>query len=143
MPPPEMTSQQQAELYALDAATRLGVRLGLQRLTLVGDNRAMLHLVGTMRPALRNQTLVRTVRRIRNRLLWSGLLLHLMWCPSALQPADPLSRCDISVPAATWRAATEASRRWDTMCDLWHGVEHVHTTQLRSVQPSAAAVADS
>ena len=93
--PMEIMSQQTAELFAFDSATRLAVRLGWRALTYVGDNTAVLHLVLRLRPSLQNQVIVKLIRRIRNRLLWSRLTVHLVWVPSPLQPADALSRCPL------------------------------------------------
>ena len=128
--PPEVATQQQAELYALDVATRLGTRLGLPYLTIVGDNQAMLQVLLHLRPSLGNQTMVRVARRIRNRLLWSGLLVHALWCPTALQPADPLSRWDPGSDPSSWHATFQASERWDLMCTFWATLQHLGSTQL-------------
>ena len=91
--PDTIISQQQAELFAIDAATRLAVRLGWSHMTYVGDNTAALQVVHSMKPTLRHLEYTRLTRRIRNRLLWSGLTVALLWVPSAFQPADALSRC--------------------------------------------------
>ena len=112
--PGDVVSQQEAELYALDAATRLAVRLGWSHLTYVGDNSAALHVVRTMRPYLRNERYVRLVRRIRNRLLWSGLTVALIWVPSCLQPADPLSRCPLTAPGMQ-RGTLDCMHLWETL----------------------------
>ena len=42
--PPEIHSQQEAELFAIDAATRLAVRLGMKDLTIIGDNMGALYM---------------------------------------------------------------------------------------------------
>jgi hypothetical protein len=94
--PLTVTTQQIAELFSLDCATRLATRLGWSHLTLIGDNLGSLQLLLSFRPTLSNQTLVKTLRRIHNRLLWSGLTLALLWVPSTLQPADFPSRCPLS-----------------------------------------------
>ena len=134
--PPDVVTQLQAELYGLDVGTRLAVRLGLSRVTIVGDNKGMNHLLLGFRPDLGNQTNVQTLRRVRNRLLWSGLLVHVVWCPSALQRADPLSRCQVDEPASVARAACAAHSLWDKLCHFWHGTEHMGTVQLRRPNPS-------
>ena len=48
--PPDITNQQTSELYAIDAATRWAIRLGVTTFTLCGDNKGALHLVSSMRP---------------------------------------------------------------------------------------------
>jgi hypothetical protein len=69
-------------------------------MTYVGDNMAALQVVHSMKPTMRLLEYTRLTRRIRNRLLRSGLTVALLWVPSAFQPADALSRCtgeDISI----------------------------------------------
>ena len=127
--PEEVTNQQEAELYAFDATTRVAVRLGWQHLTYVGDNAGMLALAISMRPPLRCPKLVTMIRRIRNRLLWSGLCVCLLWVPSCLQPADPLSRCSMQIGSRT-TSILQAQARWQTLltclaCCRYLGHSHV------------------
>ena len=112
--PPDTLSQQQAELFAIDAATRLAVRLGWRHITYVGDNAAALHLLLSLRPRLSCAPLLRLCRRIRNRLLWSGLCVAAVWVPSALQPADGPSRT-LLLPHHVSVAALSALDTWDRL----------------------------
>ena len=89
--PHEVANQQIAKLFALDAATRVAARLGWTKCTYVGDNAASLQMVHTMRPSLHNTVICQILRRIRNRLLWTAMTVHLLWVPSGLQPGDPSS----------------------------------------------------
>ena len=71
--PAEVRTQQQAELYGLDCATRLAVRLGWNAVSVITYSQAAGHLLLSLRPTLRNQTLTQCLRRIRNRLLvWAA-----------------------------------------------------------------------
>lgn len=125
--PPEVLSQQQAELFAADAATRLATRLGWTQLTLVGDNKAALYLLHSLRPNLQVPTMVHILRRILNRLLWSGLRAHLIWVPTDLQPADGPSRATIGDSHSVRDALREADTRWHALLTnptalAYHGV---------------------
>ncbi len=74
--PTEIASQQMAELFAIDCATCLSVRLGLSYITYVGDNTSALQTVLSLRPTLTNPVATRITRRIFNRLLWSPLAFN-------------------------------------------------------------------
>ena len=115
--PPEITTQQQAELFAADAALRLSVRLGFPHVTLIGDNSGSLYSLESLRGILAAQQWIRILRRITNRLLWSGLCVHLLWVPSALQPADPISRAKHTNLSNCQNALRTAHQKWST---LWH-----------------------
>ena len=123
--PPQVTNQQQAELYALDAASRWAVRLGTSEITFVGDNLGVLHMAASLRPALSSAIACTTVRRILNRARWSGLRAHLLWTPSGLQPADPLSRCDRGSNTSTSDALAEVARRWSIIAATPHLCEYI------------------
>jgi hypothetical protein len=111
--PAFITTQQSAELFALDAATRLAVRLRWHHATIIGDNSGALYTLESLRPQLSNSVNSTTTRRIFNRLLQSGLFCHLLWAPTAFMPADAASRFQLlpgtSLPQlfqktlATWK----------------------------------------
>lgn len=89
----------------------------------MGDNRAALFLLSSLRPNLHVTTIVLILRRIYNRLLWTGLQAHLVWVPSHLQPADGPSRATHQDTHAVRAAARDAERRWDLLManpGLWH-----------------------
>ena len=127
--PPEIQSQQAAELYAIDATTRLATRLGMQQLTLVGDNLGAIYLTLSLRTPLSSLPLCRTLRRIYNRLLWSKLTLHLVWVPSALQPADPPSRACPMAPTIH-NVAKQSRDRWLLLLQHLDAAWFMGTTQL-------------
>jgi hypothetical protein len=110
--PPFISSQQQAELFAADAATRLAVRLGYSQITLIGDNSSVLYALERSKAILSIHPWTQTLRRICNRLIWCGLTVHLVWTPSHNQPADPISRADPSDPASLASLASDALCRW-------------------------------
>ena len=114
--PDYVTSQQAAELYAIDAATRLAVRLGLHHVSLFGDNLGALHIFRTLRPPISSPALLTTTRRIANRLRWSNLRAHLLWVPSGTQPADPLSRCLRECPISLTQYIILTKTRWYILC---------------------------
>lgn len=121
--PDYILTQQQAELFAADAATRLAARLGWSQLTLIGDNRAALYLLDSMRPNLQVDQLVRVLRRIYNRILWTGMRAHLLWVPSHLQPADGPSRASPLDTHQVRDAMRDADRRWDLLMNTPRGWE--------------------
>lgn len=111
--PPQVVTQQAAELFAVDAATRLATRLGWTQYTYVGDNTAALAITTNLRPPLYNAVMTNITRRIRNRLLWTNSQVHLVWVPSFLQPADPPSRANPL--CTTEHVDREAAERWDLL----------------------------
>ena len=119
--PPSITTQQQAELFAADAATRLAVRLGYHSVSLIGDNTGALHALESLRAPLSLHSWVQLLRRIHNRLLWSGLHVHLLWTPTSLQPADPISRLSQLSPISIQTALLSARRTWISL---------LHTTSV-------------
>jgi hypothetical protein len=110
--PQYIRNQQTAELYALDAATRWATRLGVNTITLIGDNLGALHLLNSMRPPVASHHIVQIIRRILNRARWSQLRAQLLWVPSGIQPADPISRCDPNSEFSTTEAILDTCRRW-------------------------------
>ena len=113
--PHEVANQQIAELFALDAATRVAARLGWTECTYVGDNAASLQMVHTMRPSLHNTVMCQILRRIRNRLLWTAMTVHLLWVPSGLQPGDPSSRCPSLTAPTLAQMEHDTWNRWNNL----------------------------
>ena len=129
--PSSVRTQQQAEFYAVDASLRLATCLGYHAITFVGDNQAALHLLLSLRPTLSNQSITTTARRVRNSLIWTGLLVHAVWCPSGVQAADPASRCDISNPAELAALPFHCSTRWDSLLVASEALRIMGPVQLR------------
>jgi len=113
--PPWVQSQQVAEFFAFDVATRLATRLGWSSFTYFGDNLGTCWLAVNLRPALSNRPLSILVRNLLNRCLWSRMGVHVVHCPSALQPADPLSRCNPTDSTSVLEAVRSAHRIWTAL----------------------------
>lgn len=90
--PDTSISQQGAELLAIEHALHFCHHVGISTASIIGDNRASLHLATTFTPSLSNPHICRTLRRMLHFIQWTHIRAHLLWCPSQLQPADPISR---------------------------------------------------
>ena len=90
--PPWVVTQQAAELFAAVKAVTLAAYRKDKSFHLYIDNHAAIHslLRGKARSLLIPQN--RLLRRLNYVLLWSGIVAALHYVPSALNPADPLSR---------------------------------------------------
>lgn len=126
--PPYVSSQQQAEYFALDYATNLAVRLHWNSLTYIGDNMGVCYIATNLRPQLSSPVLCTITRRILNRLLWSKLNTHILWCASQNQPADPISRIPFS--RDHHQAVTTASELWDHLCTSFSVVKYIGILSL-------------
>ena len=113
--PPWVQSQQQAELFGFDCATRLAARLGWDHLHLLGDNSGSLYLLESFRPTLRVGPIVSTCRRLFNRLVHCGLQVFLVWVPTALMPADHPSRFSLTPGCHLPDLVTRVLSSWDLM----------------------------
>lgn len=85
-------SLQVAEFFTLIRAFRIAVFQGYGSVTLVGDNLASLVCFQKLAGLKGSPRLRRSLRRLFN--LWWRLdvVVHLFWVPTALNPADPVSR---------------------------------------------------
>ena len=88
-------NQQVAELMGVAWAVRLAVRLGWRLVTVFADS-----LVGIAQVrGLRASSGLRTQLRVLRALTWvlhnTGILVKLVWVPSVLHPADPMSRITV------------------------------------------------
>ena len=85
-------NQQEAELQGVAWAVRLACRFGWRAVTIFTDNMA----AGYQAVGLRAKTWLRRQMRVLRALVWqlavSGMVVRFVWVPSALEPADPLSR---------------------------------------------------
>ena len=54
----------------------------------------------------------RVLRGIAHQLRRSGLIVHVVYIPSEMQPADPLSRVGENTPEAVENATCQALVRW-------------------------------
>ena len=90
--PAWVRSQQTAELFGLLASIRLAFRLGMPFCTIVGDNLASMYTMLHFRPYRTVPDTVPPIRSLFNMLWNRDFSIHLYYCPSILQPADPISR---------------------------------------------------
>ena len=85
-------NQQEAELQGVAWAIRLACRFGWRAVTIFTDSTA----AGYQAVGLRAKTWLKRHMRVLRLLVWqlavSGMVVRFLWVPSALQPADPVSR---------------------------------------------------
>ena len=116
-PPARFASQQTTELRGLAWAVRFAVRTGHKSVTVCSDSEAAIAHVLRLR-ATSHLTHHRAVLRSLARILWvSGIVVRLVWVPSALQPGDPMSRVTSMFGGSQARAEVEAWRTWDALLD--------------------------
>ena len=105
-------NQQVAELMGIAWAIRLAVRLGWKTVRIFADS-----LVGISQTVrLRAASYLKTQLRVLRALTWvlhnSGLIAKLIWVPSILHPADPMSRVDADFEGSLLRAEEDAWNSW-------------------------------
>ena len=105
-------NQQVAELMGIAWAIRLAVHLGWKTVTIFANS-----LVGISQTVrLRAASYLKTQLRVLRALTWvlhnSGLIAKLIWVPSILHPADPMSRVDADFEGSLFRAEEDAWNRW-------------------------------
>ena len=85
-------SQQLVELRSLVWGVCLAARLGCTTVTLVSDSEVAIAqlLKGCAKSVLSAQQSV--LRGLARRLVWSGLMVRVLWVPCGFYPADPMSR---------------------------------------------------
>lgn len=126
---PWISSQQQAEIAGMLEGVKIALHTGLHAITLIGDNLASLFALRKMRPFHGNRSLTRWMRSIFNFMWETRLGIHLVWVPSAIQPADPLSRLSSSNLECVEQAMFDANLRWRNMWQnlgLSKNVGYVH-----------------
>ena len=115
--PARFASQQTTELRGLAWAVRFAVRTGHKSVTVCSDSEAAIAQVLRLR-ATSHLTHHQAVLRSLARVLWvSGIVVRLVWVPSALQPGDPMSRVTSVFGGSQARAEVEAWRTWDALLD--------------------------
>ena len=107
--------QQVAELMGIAWSVRLAVRMGWKSVTIFADS--MVGISQTL--GLRAASYLCTQLRVLCALTWvlhnSGLVAKLIWGPSTLNPADPLSRVDSDFAGSVFRAEVDAWNRWNVL----------------------------
>ena len=110
-PPPWVTTQQGAELAAIEMAANFAAYERLTQLHFVADNMSAIWSTIWNKSNTPSPTRAHQLRRIAGALRWSGLRMRLSWIASRFNPADcpsPASKYDSFVHMA---ADTEATYR--------------------------------
>ena len=107
------------KLNAVAWVVRLAVRLGMPSVTVCSDSEVALAQVLSLRACSHvqhQQAIVRSLARV----FWTlGLVVRLVWVPSALQPGDPMSRVSSDFAKSQARAEVQAWEFWERMlCHL-------------------------
>ena len=113
--PPWVTSQQTCEYFALIESIKLALHLGFPAVTIVGDNLASLFSFLKFKPFWGHIELSKHLRALFNFMWQHPLHVTLIWAPSALQPADPISRCPGFDPSHLTQALFDAEARFTSM----------------------------
>ena len=108
----EVYSQQQAELYGVLHVVELAVKLGYRSLTVLVDNMAAIYALLGLKPFRGVRETQLRMRSVFNWMWDNHLLLHVFWCPTVLQPADPASRVETWTGDAVSQALEKTSKLW-------------------------------
>ena len=87
-----VTNQQETQLQGLAWAVRLACRFGWHAVTIFTDSMSADYQAVGLRAKKWLKRQMRVLRALVWRLAVSGMVVRFVWVPSALQPADPLSR---------------------------------------------------
>ena len=107
------TNQQLGELAAALYGIRLMLRLGCPHFHLLLDNRAICHIILSLRPRALHPVFPKVVRHVFNLLWETRATVFVSWVPSALQPGDYPSRVDLRLEGAAELALARASSSWN------------------------------
>ena len=125
-----IASQQQAEYYGLICCAKLAISLGWHSVSIVGDNRASLFCFRKLKPFHGHWRFMKLLRGLFNRMLTKGLLVNLFWVPSALMPADPISRILPDDPVSRQQGLYDATNRFSQLMTCSHMMEPWGTVAL-------------
>ena len=113
--PPSVTTQQMAELFALQYGIRLAHSLKLLQLHLFSDNKGALFSLSKLKGRPMNHVQTKLLRQIFNMLWWSRMPVTLYWIPTHLRPADPSSRLYSYIRSAPFQAFILATQKYHTL----------------------------
>jgi hypothetical protein len=108
-------SQQQAELYGVLHVVFIALKLGYHSLTLLVDNMATVFAILKLRSLRGVRGSQLRLRKLFNWLWDRHLTIHVYWCPTALQPADPPSRIDGLTLEQLHSLVRLTSRKWEVL----------------------------
>ena len=132
-----LQNQQQGELQGMGYATNLVKNFGWSCASVVGDNMAAIASVKKLSATPRAVTQNEILRRIFNRLWWSGTHLHLFWVKLKMMPADALSRLKGTGPASITRATLDAMSKWGTLMSDVRQLTHMGSGVSTHLPPAA------
>ena len=89
-------------------AVRLAVRLGWRVFTVFADSMVGIAQVRGLKAASHLRTQLRVLRALTWVLYNTGVIVRLIWVPSELHPADPMSRVDMDFGGRVHQAELEA-----------------------------------
>ena len=121
---------QQGELQGMGYAISLGEKFGWSSASVVGDKTAAIASVNKLSATPRAVTQNKILRRIFNRLWWSGTLLHLFWVKSEMMPADALSRLKGTNPTSISRATVDAVSKWGILMSDVRQLAHMGSARV-------------
>ena len=90
--PSWITTQQTAELYGIWMVIKLVVRMGLSVVTLLEDNVAVIWQVLKLSVRAACTAQARILRALVHWIRSTDLVVHVVYVPTDIQPADPISR---------------------------------------------------
>jgi hypothetical protein len=116
---PSGKNQQVIELLALIYAIKLAVHRGWPFVVLGSDSEVALAQVLRLRAGIGLKLQQRLLRGLVGLLTKSPVTLLFVWVPSALQPADPLSRIGAMCAGSREEATRRARITWGELQDRW------------------------
>ncbi len=118
--PPWVRSQQTCEYFALIESAKIAFYLGYPAVTIVGDKLATLYSFQKFKPFWGQINISKHLRALFNFLWQHPVHITLLWAPSALQPADPISRFPSLSIACLAQAINDGYARFDDMMSSLH-----------------------
>ena len=114
-----VTTQQIAEMYGVWVLVKYSANRSLSQVTMLQDNMQAVWGTVNLRARTRHWKQRRILRAVVHWLRTSQLIVHVVWVPTHLQPADPLSRVSHINVTQVQAAARRASDIWSKLiCSL-------------------------
>ena len=113
-------TQQTAELAGLCWGVRLPLRLRWDCLLLVTDSEVASAQLVQLKASTCSKIRYAMLRSMWRRLCVSRLQVYVVWCPSHLQPSDPLSRMQSDFRGHLARAEVASQCRWGELLRSLH-----------------------
>ena len=106
------------------------LRLGFSHFHLVMDNRAICHILLSLRPQALHPVFPKVVRHIFNLLWETRATLFVPGGPSALQPGDYPSRVNLNLTGEADLALARACAAWDFLTSNLSRLHHMGSVCL-------------